>query len=151
MGTKRSRSHGQVVAEHAPLYGAGALPLSQGVRPEQLRPLLAGFFAIMARWRVDNTRARAILGAPPPRTFYKWKGGVVGSVPLDTIRRIGYVSGIWKALQILYSDPVLADAWVHRPNRFFGGQTPLERMGAGDVTDLAAVRQYVDAARAPWS
>ena len=33
----------------------------------------------------------------------------------------------------------------------FGGQTPLERMSAGDVTDLATVRQYLDAARGPWS
>jgi hypothetical protein len=32
-----------------------------------------------------------------------------------------------------------------------GGQTPLQRMCAGDVTDLAAVRSYLDAARAPWS
>ena len=45
----------------------------------------------------------------------------------------------------------LADGWVKRPNAFFGGQTPLERMAAGDVTDLAAVRAYIDAARAPWS
>ncbi len=44
-----------------------------------------------------------------------------------------------------------ADGWVLRPNRAFAGQTPLARMTAGDVTDLAAVRAYVDAARAPWS
>ena len=71
-----------------------------------------------------------------------------GRTPL---RRIGYVAGIYKALQILYADPAQADGWVRRPNRHFGGQTPLERMAAGDVTDLAAVRAYVDAARTPWS
>jgi hypothetical protein len=27
----------------------------------------------------------------------------------------------------------------------------VQRMRAGDVTDLAAVRAYLDAARAPWS
>ena len=67
------------------------------------------------------------------------------------MRRIGYVAGIYKALQILYSDPRLADGWLKRPNRAFGEQTPLQRMRAGDVTDLAAVRSYLDAARAPWS
>jgi hypothetical protein len=86
-----------------------------------LRPLFVGFFGIMDRWGVDTTQARI------------------------------YVSGIWKALEILYSDHQQADGWVTRPNRFFNGQTPLERMLAGDVTDLAAVRQYVDVARAPWS
>ena len=69
----------------------------------------------------------------------------------DIERLFEIVAGIWKALQIVYSDAALADGWVLRPNRFFAGQTPLARMTAGDVTDLAAVRAYVDAARAPWS
>ena len=114
-------------------------------------PALKGFFLIMDRWGVDNERARIILGAPPPRTFYLWKAGQAARVPSDTLRRIGYVSGIWKALQIVYSNPALADRWINAPNRAFGGQTPLERMSAGDVVDLAAVRSYIDAARAPWS
>ena len=112
---------------------------------------LKGFFGIMQRWGVDNETARRMLGSPPERTFFAWKRGSVRRVPEDTLRRIGYVAGIWKALEILYSDPALADGWIKRPNDFFGGQTPLQRMAAGDVTDLAAVRAYVDAARAPWS
>lgn len=112
---------------------------------------LEGFFRIMQLWGAGNEQARAILGAPARRTFYAWKSGRVGAVPMDVVRRVGYVSGIYKALQILYSDAAQADGWVGRPNRFLGGQTPLERMSAGDVTDLAAVRAYLDAARAPWS
>jgi hypothetical protein len=112
---------------------------------------LEGFFQIMARWGVGNTEARRILGNPAERTFFQWKSGKAARVPEDTLRRIGYVAGIWKALQIVYSDAALADGWIMRPNKFFAGQTPLARMTAGDVTDLAAVRAYVDAARAPWS
>lgn len=112
---------------------------------------LEGFFRIMARWDVGNGDARRILGNPAERTFFQWKSGKAARVPDDTLRRIGYVAGIWKALQIVYSDASLADGWVLRPNKFFAGQTPLARMTAGDVTDLAAVRAYVDAARAPWS
>ncbi|HWM47594.1 MAG TPA: MbcA/ParS/Xre antitoxin family protein [Xanthobacteraceae bacterium] len=112
---------------------------------------MQGFFGIMQRWAVDNETARAILGTPAPRTFYEWKRGKVARLSNDTLRRIGYVAGIWKALQIVYSDAGMADTWVHRPNRALNGQTPLQRMAAGDVTDLAAVRAYVDAARAPWS
>jgi uncharacterized protein (DUF2384 family) len=112
---------------------------------------MKGFFTIMDRWRVDNRTARKILGVPAERTFYEWKRGKVARVPDDTLRRIGYVAGIWKALQIVYSQPNDADEWVRKPNRHFGGQTPLERMAAGDVTDLAAVRAYVDAARSPWA
>lgn len=119
--------------------------------PESERNAMAGFFRIMDIWGASNTQMRRILGSPPQRTFYEWKGGRVKRMPEDTVRRIGYVAGAYKALQILYSDPAQADAWVKRPNRHFGGQTPLERMAAGDVTDLAAVRAYLDAARAPWS
>jgi Protein of unknown function (DUF2384) len=118
---------------------------------DQARNALLGFFRIMELWGVDNPRARAILGHPAERTFYKWRAGEVGAVPNDVIRRVGYVSGIWKALQILYSNHEQGDSWVRRPNRHFGGQAPLERMSAGDVTDLATVRQYLDAARGPWS
>jgi len=112
---------------------------------------LEGFFGIMTKWNVEPKVARRILGMPRERTFYAWKKGKVSRLSEDTMRRIGYVAGIWKALEILYSNPEQADTWVKRPNKSFGGQTPLERMAAGDVTDLAAVRAYVDAARAPWS
>ena len=112
---------------------------------------LEGFFSIMRHWRADNETARRILGTPPERTFYAWKKGKGVRLSEDTLRRIGYVAGIWKALQIVYSNPDQADGWVNRPNSFFGGQTPLQRIAAGDVTDLAAVRAYIDAARGPWS
>ena len=121
--------------------------------PEAGRHTLAleGYFSIMSHWEADNETARSIIGAPPERTFFQWKKGRGLRLPEDTLRRIGYVAAIWKALQIVYSNPDQADSWVNRPNTFFGGQTPLQRMAAGDVTDLAAVRAYIDAARGPWS
>ncbi len=126
--------------------------LAERMPADRQRLALDGFFEIMSHWQVDNSSARLILGSPAERTFYDWKkGSGTARLPEDVLRRIGYVAGIWKALQIVYSDPKLADEWMHRSNAFFGGQTPLRRMSAGDVTDLAAVRAYLDAARAPWS
>lgn len=112
---------------------------------------LRGFFHIMDAWGVGAEEARVLLGSPPERTYYAWRRGQGVRISDDTLRRIGYVAGVFKALQILYSDPHLADSWVKRPNAAFGGQTPLQRMCGGDVVDLAAVRAYLDAARAPWS
>ena len=133
-----------------------SIPLTQPRSPaladrDQVRLALQGFFRMVELWGADNAQARAMLGDPPERTFFKWKRGEVGAVPLDVVRRVGYVAAIWKALQIVYANPAQADAWVRQPNRAFGGQAPLLRMSAGDVTDLAAVRDYLDAARAPWS
>jgi hypothetical protein len=132
----------------APARQSARAPVSD---PDQARLALQGFFRMVELWGADNAQARAMLGDPPERTFFKWKRGEVGAVPLDVIRRVGYVAAIWKALQIVYANPAQADAWVRQPNRAFGGQAPLVRMSAGDVTDLAAVRDYLDAARAPWS
>jgi hypothetical protein len=92
-----------------------------------------------------------LLGGPPRSTFYKWREGGVVRLPRDVIERVSYVLGIYKALQILYRDPQLADAWISRPNAAFGGQSALERMLAGDLTDLAAVRAHLDAARGGWT
>lgn len=91
-----------------------------------------------------------ILGAPPERTFFAWKAGRAKRIPEDTLRRIGYVAGIYKALQIVYSDAALADGWPKRPNAsrradaagaHVRGRRDRPRRGA----------RYVDAARAPWS
>lgn len=112
---------------------------------------LKGYFGIMDLWNASNAEARAILGAPSVSTFFAWKRGEAARPPEDTLRRIGYVAGIFKALQILYSDNGLADRWIRSPNTAFGGQAPFDRMAAGDITDLAAVRAYLDSARAPWS
>ncbi len=125
-----------------------SLPAAKDIDPAAA---LRGFFAIMDSWGVPMEDARALLGSPAERSFYAWRAGTAVRIPMDTLRRIGYVAGIYKALELLYSDGKLADGWVKRPNQAFGGQTPLQRMRAGDVTDLAAVRAYLDAARALWS
>jgi hypothetical protein len=121
--------------------------------PVEIDPVAAlrGFFAIAQAWRLTAEDARTFLGAPAERTFHAWRDGNAARVPLDTLRRISYVAGIYKALEMVYSDPQLADGWIRRPNRAFADQTPLQRMRAGNVTDLAAVRGYLDAAQAPWS
>ena len=112
---------------------------------------MVGAFRVLAAWKASNDQARRILGSPPERTFYAWKAGKVGGVSHDTVRRLGYVLGIYKGLQIVYANPQQADDWPGKPNRAFGEQAPLERMAGGDVTDLADVHRYVDAYRGAWS
>jgi Antitoxin Xre/MbcA/ParS C-terminal toxin-binding domain/Antitoxin Xre-like helix-turn-helix domain len=112
---------------------------------------LRGFFRLAGLWGLTMEQARVLLGRPSRATLYNWKAGRVRSLPHDVLHRISYLLGIHKALQILYSDPAMADAWIHRPNAAFGDHSALERMLAGDVTDLAAVRAHLDAARGGWT
>jgi hypothetical protein len=113
----------------------------------------AGFravFRIFDAWGVRPDEAITLLGQPARSTFYKWRQGEVGAVPADTVRRVSYLLGIYKTLQLLFTDARLSDRWIREPNRAFGGQSALQRMLGGDVTDLAAVRAYLDGARGVW-
>jgi Protein of unknown function (DUF2384) len=119
--------------------------------PDRDAVALGAFFRLVELWGLSMEQARLLLGRPSRATMYNWKAGRARAVPHDTLRRISYLLGTYKALQILYREPHLADTWIRRPNAAFGGQSALERMLAGDVTDLAAVRAHLDAARGGWT
>jgi hypothetical protein len=112
-------------------------------------PALRTFFAVAEAWRLTNDEAMKLLGDPPRSTFYEWKRAGDGRLPRDTLERISYVLGIYKALQILLPDPAAADGWIRKPNGapLFGGKSALDRLLSGNVGDLFVVRQYLDAVR----
>ena len=112
-------------------------------------PALRAFFRIASDWGLSTKQQRVLLGSPPSSTFFKWKRELAGSLPKDVLERISYVLGIYKALQILMPVAERADAWISRPNTapMFGGRSALEYMLGGNVGDLYAVRQYLDAER----
>ena len=115
-------------------------------------PALRAFFRITAAWGLKASEERVLLGNPPESTFFKWKKDEDGNLSRDVLERISYVLGIYKALQILFPDPVRADAWVRQPNAapLFAGGRALDRMLGGNVSDLYVVRRYLDAQRG-WS
>lgn len=112
-------------------------------------PVLRTFFRIVEAWKVGPETAMTILGTPRA-TYYKWKKAPNSArLSRDQFERLSYVFGIYKALQILLPSPENADSWVTRPNQspVFGGRSPLDRMAAGNVSDLYEVRRYLDAER----
>src|SRR3546814_4919763 len=85
----------------------------------------------------------ALLGVSARSTFFKWKKDPDTILPSDTLERISYIVGIYKALQVLLPDEKAADEWVRHPNTAppFGGGSALDRMLSGQVADLCVVRQ----------
>lgn len=124
-------------------------PQSRGIQNNTLAAGMRAFFQIAEKWKLSNEEAMALLGHPSKSTFHNWKSGNVSNMAhsFDLASRISYVLGIFKALEILYQRPEMADAWVRRPNAAFGGQSALERMCAGHMVDLASVRDYLDSIR----
>ncbi len=70
------------------------------------------FFRLVELWGLSMEQARVLLGRPSRATLYNWKAGKAKTLPHDTLRRISYLLGIYKALQILYQDAALADGWL---------------------------------------
>ena len=115
--------------------------------PAKAAIALRAFFRLAEAWSLSIDEGRTLLGQPARATYFQWKTGRVARLPHDVIRRVSWQLGVWKALQILFAQAERADAWIRHPNDLLGGQTPLERLLAGDVSDLAEVRSVLDFAR----
>jgi len=113
---------------------------------------LRGFFRLADLWNLSVDDQRVLLGSPPRSTFFDWKKDPQRALTRDTLERLSYLIGIYKALQILFHDSSIADRWIHRAADAppFGGKTPLHFMLRGDIAALYEVRRYLDAWRGAW-
>ncbi len=109
---------------------------------------LKAFFSITRKWKLTPEQERTLLAATHA-TFYRWKKNCDGSLTQDTLERISYILGIYKALRILLANEEAANKWIKKPNNapLFGGKSALDKLLVGRVIDLADVRRYLDAER----
>ena len=130
--------------EPSPLVDLTAKAERERLSPSAVR----AFFNIMARWGVRDEDARTLLGGISNGPFYEMKKKPGRVLDTDRLQRISYLVGIFKALNILYSEK-LADAWIGlaNSNRIFGGLTPLAYMIKGGLPAMQTVRRLLDARR----
>ena len=130
-----------------------ARPTTEFDRKGLSGPAVRTFFRIAKLWNLSVEEQMILLGLTARSTFFKWKKDPDPVLPRDTLERISYILGVYKALQILLPDEEAADEWVRRPNAAlpFGGRSALDRMLSGQVADLFVVRQYLDAQRGGWA
>lgn len=110
---------------------------------------IAGFLRIMEMWNIRDAHARQLLGGLSSGSYHGFKKQAGARVlAQDALTRISLAIGIFKALNILYSEP-LADSWVALPNRngLFRGSTPLEFMLQRGLPGMLEVRRLLDARR----
>jgi hypothetical protein len=106
------------------------------------------FLCIRELWELRDEDARQLLGGISNGAFYELKRKTRGFLDQDRLTRVSILTGIFKALNILYSKK-LADHWVKLPNDnpMFGGDTPLAYMIKGGQPAMLRVRQLLDARR----
>jgi hypothetical protein len=129
-------------------------PVSEPTLTEMSAAGLRAFFNIARDWDLGAEEQIVLLGSPGRSTYFKWKQAPeTARLGRDTLERLSLLLGIYKALQILLPQPSAADTWIKRPNSAppFGGRRALDRMLAGNISDLVAVRQYLDAMRGGWA
>lgn len=129
-----------------------AAPVDLTSRDERERlsaSALEGFFQLAAHWNLRDEDARQLLGGVSNGPYYEMKKHPKGRLlDADTLLRISYLLGIFKALNVLHKRS-LADEWVNLPNtnRIFGGATPLAYMMKGGAPAMHTVRRLLDARR----
>ncbi len=122
------------------------------ITDEETGALLRAFFSLVDRWDLRDSEARVLLGRPAARTFARWKAGQadLARVPHDTRQRLSIVMGIHKSLRAMFREPARGYLWMRKANQALGGQSAMERLLAGEIVDLVAVRSYLDAEQTGW-
>jgi hypothetical protein len=112
-------------------------------------PALRLFFRAAEVWGLNVEQRRAVLGDVSRQTEHNWRNGAPGVLTRDQLERVSLVLGILKGLRLVFADDAQGMRWLRAPNRdlTFGGRSPLDRITAGGMEDLYAVRRYLDAWR----
>jgi uncharacterized protein (DUF2384 family) len=101
-------------------------------------------------WGLSDAEACTLLGGMSSRTWARWKDGNIGRIDRDLRMRMAHLMGIHKGLRYLFKDPARGYAWIRKPNSAFAGQSALDLMLRGDMSDLSALREWLDAERGAW-
>jgi uncharacterized protein (DUF2384 family) len=98
---------------------AHSVPHKRNPREQEIAASAAGlraFARIAEVWGLSVAEQQKLLGISSRSTYFKWKKDAHVRLPRDTLERLSYLLGIYKALQILLPQARAADDWIRRPN-----------------------------------
>ncbi len=105
-------------------------------------------------WKLSDAEACTLLGDMAPRTWARWKArekdDAIGRIDRDLRMRMAHLMGIHKGLRYLFREPSRGYAWIRKPNTAFGGMSALDLMLRGELSDLEAMREWLNAERGAW-
>ena len=136
--------------QFATIHPTAARPDLPAITDEEAAALARATVNLFRAWQLSDIEARTLLGAMAQRTWARWKEGSIGRIDRDLRARMAILMGIHKGLRYLFSDAARGYAWIRKPNANFGGQSALDIMMRGEITDLIDLRSYLDAERGAW-
>ncbi|WP_238368543.1 MbcA/ParS/Xre antitoxin family protein [Mesobacterium pallidum] len=109
---------------------------------------LKAYARIVEAWSLGLREAAGLADMSESTWKRARKPGFAGELTKDQMLRLSAVIGIYKSLELYFSEP-LARSWVTRPNTgpLFGGQRPVDSAIDGGLPQILAIRTYLDALR----
>lgn len=113
------------------------------------QPAVGLFVKLAAAWGLTGDQCMTLMGGIARQTWQNWKNGKVATLSRDQRDRLSLIFGIQKGLRTTFADDAAGLRWLRANNTDapFAGNSPLDRMLAGGIDDLFAVRRYLDAWR----
>ncbi|WP_373502066.1 MbcA/ParS/Xre antitoxin family protein [Aestuariivirga sp.] len=127
-----------------------ARPDLPAITDEEAAALARTTVNLFRAWQLSDLEARTLLGDMAQRTWARWKEGSIGRIDRDLRARMAILMGIHKGLRYIFTDPTRGYEWIRKPNAAFNGQSALDIMMRGEITDLIDLRRYLDAERGAW-
>ncbi|MQW86897.1 MbcA/ParS/Xre antitoxin family protein [Sinorhizobium saheli] len=123
---------------------------SDAITDEEAGALARTTVNLFRVWNISDAEACVLLGGMSPRTWARWKEGNIGRIDRDLRTRMAHLMGIHKGLRYLFKEPSRGYAWLRKPNAAFSGASALDLMLRGEIADLSAMREWLNAERGAW-
>jgi uncharacterized protein (DUF2384 family) len=109
---------------------------------------LKAYARVAEDWSLSLKEAAALADMSESTWKRAKKPAFAGELTKDQLLRLSAVIGIYKSLELYFSQP-LARGWFSRPNTgpLFGGARPVDTAIEGGLPQILAVRTYLDALR----
>jgi len=136
--------------ELQPISITPASGLANVITDDEAGALARATVNLLKAWKLSDTEACTLLGDMSARTWARWKEGSIGRIDRDLRMRMAHLMGIHKGLRYLFRDAARGYVWIRKPNAAFGGLSALDLMLRGEISDLAALRDWLNAERGAW-
>ncbi|WP_210259953.1 MbcA/ParS/Xre antitoxin family protein [Martelella sp. HB161492] len=118
-------------------------------KPEHVNTVaLKAYARIAEAWGLSLKQAAGLADMSESTWKRARKPDFAGELTKDQLLRLSAVIGIYKSLELYFSEP-LARSWFTRPNTgpLFGGSRPIDTAIEGGLPQILSVRTYLDALR----
>lgn len=104
---------------------------------------LKTFINIMHQWGVEQNKQSIILGLDIQEVLKQRDSGNEINLPDSALIRISHVIRIYKSLRIIFALEGQANAWIHKSNTSFDGDSAMDVILRGEIQDLERVSGYL--------